>query len=127
MITKLKEKIEPIRQWIEDKFDLIVLQVLGLVLIGVAYVWLGFITEEQAWTPWLAVLLPVGIIELTTIWVWRSPITKKARTLLKKKYDIIVMIGLIPCTWWWFGPKAAGMLLMGLLLNHFTEKQPKKD
>ncbi len=115
-------KTEPSRQWIRRKFDAIWFQIAGLIGIGIAFVWFGKGGTE--W-PWIMVLIPVGILEILVIWVWRSPITGFARRLLKKKFDILIGLGLVPLTWAIFGPTAAGLYFIGYLVNHLTEAQPR--
>lgn len=98
------------------------LQVAGLILIVAAYILFGL---RHPYIGWLGTLLPVGILELTLKWVWNTTITSFARRLLPKTFDIVVILGLIPLTWWWFGPNAAGLLFIGVLLDHLGEVQPK--
>jgi len=117
---KIKDEIEFVRYWIKTRIKAIWLQIAGLALIVVAYVMFG---KEHPHIGWFAVLVPVGIIELTLMIVFRTTITKRGRKLFRKWLDTTIMLGLIPLTWYLFGPTAAGMYFVGMLSNHFGEKQ----
>jgi len=103
------------------------LQIIGSGLILAAYV--AFIIAAKSGNSfiplvtWIACLLPVGIIELALIYVYDATITNYIRLLADKKIDTVLMLILIGVTWWLAGELAAGFFFMGLLVNHFGEKQ----
>ena len=113
--------LEKYKLWITNKLNPIYLQIGGILAIIIAYVLFGI---SYTYTGW-AVMVIVGIDELLLIWVWKLTITAFARKLLPKRVDTIILLGLVPVTWWLFTPRIAGIYLIGLLMNHFTEIQPK--
>ncbi len=101
-------KQNPLRFW----------QVAGALGIVLAYI---FFVKEQAWWGWAALIL-VGFIELITIFVYSGTITRFVRNIVGTTWDRIILLALIPLTWWWAGELAAGFFLLGLLNSHFHEK-----
>jgi hypothetical protein len=112
--------------WYRTKYNLQqtvnpkILQISGLVLIVCAYFAFGL---KHPYIGWFGFLVPVGIFELALIFIWKTTITKRGRKLFRKEVDLIISLGLIAITWWWFSPLAAGLYFIGLLSSHFSEKQ----
>lgn len=124
LMAFLLKRIEPARVWFEKHTSLVGWQIIGMVGVILAYFAFGF---KRPYLGWFVCLVPVGFIELLVIWVWQDYITAFGRKLFKKRIDTVITLGLVPVTWWWFGPVAAGLYFIGVLSNHFGEKQPKKD
>ena len=122
LYAKLNLFLEKIRLWIYPKVNPLYLQWAGFIGIVIAYIVFGLKHTYPAW----AIMAIVGIDEILLIWVWNKTITAFVRNLAKKTVDLIILFGVIPLTWWWFNPQTSGVMLVGLLLNHFTEIQPKE-
>ena len=120
-LENFKMLLDIVKLWANSKLNPLYLQWLGVIGIIAAYVVFGIKYTYTAW----AIMAIIGLDELLLMWCWNKTITAFARTLLPKTIDLIILFAMIPLTWWWFNPQSAGMLLMGLLLNHFTETQPK--
>jgi hypothetical protein len=122
MLLQLKLWMSAVKNLLKNKINPAYLQWAGLIGIVAAYVIFGL---KQTYTAW-AVMATVGVDEVLLIWVWDRTITAFVRSLAPKTIDLCILFGLIPLTWWWFNPQSAGFLLVGLLLDHFTEVQPKQ-
>ncbi len=81
-----KSKLESVRLWFINHTRPQFFQVVGLIHIILAYFAFGF---EKPLVGWLQFLLPVGIIELLLLWVWKERITSFCRDLLPKSIDNI--------------------------------------
>lgn len=122
-MNNLKEYLEIIkenvREWLQKYLNKTQLQIVGLIWLIGGYVCLCFNQSAAFWT----LMILVGIIEAILIFAFDTTITKFVRDLFGKRIDNIILFGLIPLTWWLMGEAMAGVWTLGVLANHFLERQ----
>lgn len=111
-MNSIIEKIK--QQW--DKYKV---QMIGAVLLVIAFVLAVLNKAVEAWI----VLVSVGILDLCLIYIWKDiTISRWIRGLTGSKVDTVIMLGLVALCWWLKGEAIALWFLLGLLNNHLFEK-----
>lgn len=97
-------------------------QIVGTGSIVITYIFFVLAARDKAnvWCGWSMAMF-VGIVELVTIFVYHSNITRFWRNMYGRPADLMFLFGLVPLTWWLAGELAAGFLLLGWLNSHFHE------
>ena len=94
-------------------------QIIGAIGIVIAYACFVMKNAVAGWG-WLFL---VGVIELIVIFAYDNTITRFVRNIAGATWDKIILLALIPITWWLAGELAAGFFLLGLLNSHFHEHE----
>lgn len=111
---------QTLKQKLITMWNLYNIQIIGALLMIVAFILALF---NNAWGGWI-ILAIIGAIDIYLIY-WREDwtVTKWIRNLTGHRIDNIIMIGLIILCWALKGELIALWFTLGLLNNHFFERQ----
>ena len=94
-------------------------RVIGAFALIAAFVWALVGVVSFAWIT----LIIVGLIDLYLIYIVKEiTISRWIRQLCGHRMDNVIMIGLCVAVWFWKGETLALWFVLGLLNNHFFER-----